>query len=82
MFPRFWGWKSISSHPRWTMTSSSRCPVMQSRVSQRAQTSGSATFTSRGERVEATKLNWPMGQTHLQNEAFLNRPSTASAPPK
>ncbi len=82
MFPFFSGRKSISSHPRCTTVPACRVPVMQSSVSQVAQTSVSRTVTSSGERVEAMKLNWPMGQTHLQNEAFLNRPSTARAPPK
>ena len=39
---------------------------------------GSRTFTSKGESVEATKLNCPMGQTNLQNDACLKRPSTTS----
>ena len=55
---------------------------MQSRVVQVAQTSVSRTCTSSGDSVEATKLNWPIGQTHLQNDAFLKTPSTARAATK
>ncbi len=85
MLPTLRGWKSASSHPRCRTTSrssGSRVPTMQSRVVQLAQTSVSRTFTSSGERVEATKLNWPIGQTHLQNEAFLKTPSTTRAAAK
>ena len=35
--------------------------------------------TPGGETVAATKLNCPMGQTNLQNDAFLNSASTTSA---
>src|SRR5271165_473202 len=54
----------------------SRAPRMQSLVWHETQTFASRTWTSRGESVEAMKLNWPIGQTNLQNEACLKTPST------
>src|SRR6266540_461047 len=85
MFPVLRGLKSASSQPRWITTSSgpgSRRPRIQSLVRQLVQTSLSRILTSSGESVEATKLNCPMGQTNLQNEACLKKPSTTSAPRK
>src|ERR687889_813860 len=60
----------------------SRRPRIQSFVRQPSQTFRSRAFTSSGETVEATKLNWPSGQTNLQNEACLKKESTRSAPAK
>src|SRR5262249_4908730 len=42
----------------------------------------SRTCTSSGESVDAMKLNCPIGQTNLQNEACLNTPSTTSTAAK
>src|ERR1700685_1425139 len=80
MLPTLLGRNSASSQPRIVTRSEtgSRRPRMQSFVWQRVQTSCSRTFTSNGESVEATKLNCPMGQTNLQNEACLKSPSTTS----
>src|SRR5580700_1910764 len=81
IFPTFSGRNSANSHPRWITTNSgpgARLPRMQSFVPQSSQTSRSRTFTSSGEIVEATKLNCPIGQTNLQNDACLNTPSTTS----
>ena len=44
--------------------------------------SGRRTLTSSGETREATKLNWPIGQTYLQNDACLKVQSTSTAAPK
>ena len=82
MFPVFFGRNRPSSQPCWRTTegsAGSRAPLMQSCVVHVTQASASRTRTSRGETVEATKLNWPSGQTHLQNEASLNTESTARA---
>ena len=40
---------------------------MQFLVWHELHTSGSRTFTSRGEASDCTKLNWPIGHTYLQN---------------
>src|SRR4051794_33491538 len=53
---------------------------MHSCVVQLAQTAGSRTRTSRGETIDCTKLNCPIGQTYLQNAASRNTPSITSAP--
>src|SRR5207249_12130601 len=80
--PTLRGTNRASSQPRRTTGSGwrrSACgagagvPVMQSFVAQVAQTAWSRTRTSNGDSAEATKLNCPMGQTHLQNEARWNR---------
>src|ERR1700723_1639786 len=80
MLPTLLGWNKANSHPRITTRSETgaRLPRMQSFVWHFVQTSWSHTFTSKGERVEATKLNCPIGQTNLQNEACLKNPSTTS----
>src|SRR5271168_3184834 len=67
---------------RSVLAGTSRRPRMQSLVAQRSQTAGSRTCTSRGERVEAIKLNCPMGQTNLQKEACLKSPSTTNTAAK
>src|SRR5262245_53723042 len=51
---------------------------MQSLVLQLVQTSGSRTLTSQGDASDCTKLNWPTGQTYLQNEAPLKTLSMAT----
>src|SRR6185369_7907396 len=51
-------------------------------VAQPVQTCVSRTETSSGEAVAATKLNWPIGQTNLQNVACLKIESITSAPAK
>src|SRR5579871_538799 len=61
---------------------SERFPLMQSLVAHFSQIARSFAFTSRGERVDATKLNCPIGQTNLQNAACLKSASTASAATK
>ena len=43
---------------------------------------GSRIRSSSGDMVEATKLNWPIGQRCLQNVAPLKTESIASAAPK
>ena len=58
------------------------CPRMQSNVLHVRQVPASRTWTSVGDNVEARKLNWPTGQTYLQNDAPLNVRSIASAAPK
>jgi hypothetical protein len=93
--PTFIGWNSASSHPRWETIGSDRRPFlavsvggeaglprMQSLVRHPVQTSGSRTATSSGDIAEATKLNCPIGQSHLQNEACRNRASTTKAAAK
>src|SRR5580698_7263318 len=84
ILPTLRGWNRANSQPRIVTRSEtgSRLPRMQSLVWQLVHTSWSRTFTSSGESVEATKLNCPIGQTNLQNEACLKNPSTATATAK
>ena len=57
-------------------------PLMQSTVLQPWHTPSSRTPISSGDSVDAMKLNWPTGQTNLQNDAPVNVRSTSSATPK
>ena len=59
-----------------------RRPLMQSAVRQARQVSLALTRNSSGDIVEATKLNWPIGQRYLQNVAPVNTRSIASAAAK
>ena len=79
------GTNRCSSQPRCSTTagaSGARRPFRQSNVRHEAQTAWSFDRISSGDSVEATKLNWPTGQTCLQNEAPLNSVSTTIAPAK
>jgi hypothetical protein len=69
------GTNRCSSQPRCSTTagaSGARRLLRQSNVRHLAQTSASFARISSGDSVEATKLNWPTGQTCLQNEAPAN----------
>ena len=62
--------------------SGARRPFRQSNVWQLSHVARSFGWISSGDSVEARKLNWPTGQTCLQNDAPLNSVSTTIAPAK
>ena len=83
--PTFDGRNNANSQPRRSTrdgTASSRRPLMQSTVRHVLHVSGCRTCSSSGDIVDATKLNWPMGQRYLQKVAPVNRRSIASAAAK
>ena len=59
-----------------------RRPLMQSAVRHAGTSPVSRTRSSSGDIVEATKLNWPIGQSYLQNVAPVKTVSTTSAATK
>ena len=83
--PTFDGRNNANSQPRRSTrdgTASSRRPLMQSTVRHVLHVSGCRTCSSSGDIVDATKLNWPMGQRYLQKVAPVNCRSIASAAAK
>jgi len=77
MLPTFAGRKRRSSQPRCRSL-----PLMQSTVRHEWHTSPLRTRSSNGDMVDATKLNWPIGQTYLQKLAPVNIMSTTIADAK